>query len=201
MLGVGALLAWAMIRYKIPITAVFAVLVALAVRSVLQEPVWQNSRTLFNNALAVNPASVQSCDNLGFIAGRDARRLADAGKTADARPFFDESIQWYLRSLRNAPTNVLSMYNLALDYQRIGRLDLGRGQIRRIVQLQPQLPREQRVDPPVHLATLLVEFGDLPGAIDWLDQIIQRDPNNLQAVQLRLRAEQMLQHPATRLSP
>lgn len=200
MVGAGALLAWTITRSKIPITAVFVLLIALATRTILQEPVWQNSRSLFHHALAVNPNSIEACDNLGFVTGRDARRLIDAGRAADAHPLFDESIDWYRRSLARENTNVPSMYNLALDYQMIGRTGLGLEQIHKIVQLQPELPEGLKMDPPVRLAQILVDFGDLPGAAAWLDQVIRENPNNLAAMQWRIRVDQMMQHPATRPS-
>jgi len=54
---------------------------------------------------------------------------------------------------------------------------------------------------PIHLAKLLVEFGDTPGAIAWLDQVIARDPSNLLAMQLRARAQERLNHPTSGPAP
>lgn len=196
MLGIGALLAWAIIRFKLPIATVLILLFVLAIRSILQEPVWQNSRTLFKHTLDVNPGSVQACDNLGFGAWWDANQLAGANQGTEARPFYEESISWYLQSLQKAPTNVPSMRNLAADYEKIDRHDLAVEQLRRIVEVQPQIPPGLRVD-PIRLAHLLNDFEDWADEISVLDQILQHDPGNFPAMKMRERAEGKLKTPAT----
>jgi hypothetical protein len=186
MVGVGLFVAWAIKRFEIS-NGIVVILIGLGIRSLLQEPTWQDTRSLFLHALAVNPRSVASFDGLGFVTGRDARQLSDAGRNAEARPLFDESIDWYRKSLAYEPESVPSMLNLALDYQKIGRTDLGLEQIHRMVQVQPSLPEGLRAD-PITLAHLLSDFGDIPGMIAWLDDVLRRDPGNINAAVLRERA-------------
>jgi tetratricopeptide (TPR) repeat protein len=197
MLGIAVLLAWTITRYPIPMGMVLVVLLALAVRTVLQEPVWQDSQSLFRHALEVNPNSIQARDNLGFLAGREARRFETAGNKLAARQYFDQSIYWYRQSVTRDPTNVPSMYNLALDYQRIGRIDLGREQIRRMVQVQDELSPDLKAD-PLHLASLLLQFDDAPSAIALLDRVLTRDPSNLGSMQMRAIVERKLRQSSTR---
>jgi hypothetical protein len=194
MLGVGLLLAWAVDRFHIPRAFVILVLIVLAMRSLIQEPTWQDTRTLFRNALAVNPRSVASFDGLGFVTGRDARQLFDAGRKKESRALFDESIDWYQKSLVYDPDSVPSMLNLALDYQKIDRPDLGLAMIHRMVQVQSRIPDGLKAD-PISLAHLLIDFGDLPGAIAWLDEVLRKNPGNIPAEVLRERAVEHLAHP------
>jgi hypothetical protein len=196
MLGVAALATWWLGKRQSwkKIMAAIAILIALSIRCILQEPTWQDTRSLFYHALAVNPNSVVSSDGLGFLTGREAREMTDPSK---ARLLFDQSIAWYERSLRGDPTSVPSLFNLALDYKAIGQIDRGRQLTHRIVELQPQLPQGLRVE-PILLARRLHDFPDLPDTISWLDEVIRRDPGNQKAIYLREQAIQAAEHKRTK---
>jgi tetratricopeptide (TPR) repeat protein len=183
MLGAAVLATWwlATNPSSKKILVATGILIALSTRSILQEPSWQDTRSLFYHALAVNPTSVVSTDGLGFLTGREARAIPDPVK---ARPLFDQSIAWYEQSLRVAPTSVPSIYNLALNYKAIGQIDHGRQLMHRIVELQPQLPEGLRVE-PITLAHRLYDFPDIPETISWLDDVIRRDPHNVKVIVLR----------------
>ncbi len=193
MLGVAVFIAWTLTIIKSSSKTLFAVLIliAMAARTVLQEPAWQNTRTLFQHTLQVNPDSVIASDGLGFIAGREARRMTDPAQKQRARQLLDESIAWYQQSLTREPSSVPSLYNLALAYKAVGDLKQGREQLHRIVAIQPQLPPAMRVD-PIDLARRLYDYPDIQGAIDWLDQVIQQNPRNTIALVLREKALQQL---------
>ena len=193
MLGVAVLATWWLSSRRSSMKVFFitvTLLIALSIRSMLQEPVWQNTRSLFCHTLALNPDSVVSTDGLGFLTGREARGIADSSK---ARPLFEQSIAWYEQSLRIAPTSVPSLYNLALDYKAVDEIDRGRQLMHRIVELQPQLPEGLRVE-PITLAHRLYDFPDAPDAITWLDSVIRKDPRNVQAIRLR---EEAINHSAS----
>jgi protein O-mannosyl-transferase len=168
-------------RWKYPSTG--AILIALCVRSIFAEPVWQNTRTLFLHTLEVNPDSVVSTDTLGFFAGREARRTGDP---TESKKKFDESISWYQQSLQKQPNSVPSIFNLALDYQAIGDNKTAMQLMHRIVEVQPLLQPGLRVD-PMDLAQRLYDFPDLPEAMNYLDQILASDPTNRNAMVLRLK--------------
>jgi hypothetical protein len=88
MLGVGLLIA-AIIRSRptVPIYCIASVVVlALATRSIFQEPTWQNSVTLAAHAVEVNPASATAHSNLGIA-------LAAAGHIDRALPQLESAVQ------------------------------------------------------------------------------------------------------------
>jgi hypothetical protein len=178
MLGIAMLVCCLMLRFKNASWLVAIVLIGLMVRDVFQEQTWQNSRTLFNHVLSINPASSAAMGGLGFLDGRDARRLVDAGQSTAAAPLFEQSISWYRRSLSLSPDPGPALLNLALNYQAIGRQDRWIDQTRQLQMLPPD---------PIALARRLVESG----ALAWLDELLRRDPNNLLAIQAKAK---VLQH-------
>jgi hypothetical protein len=192
MLGIAILATFVLTRiasrWKYPIVG--AILVALGARSILLEPVWQNTRTLFAHVLEVNPDSGVAINTFGFFSGREARESKDP---AQARRKFDESIAWYEQSIRKQPDSVPSIYNLALDYQAIGEHKKALQLMHRIVELQPQLQPGLRVA-PMDLARRLYDFPDLPEAINCLDQILATDPTNREAMIMREAAIERLRH-------
>lgn len=193
MLGAAVLMTWAMVqiksRWKFP--AAIVILVLFCIRSILQEATWYDTRTVFYHALDLNPKSVVSSDGLGYLTGREARRLRAPADHDKARALYDQSIAWYQRSVKYAPDSVPSIYNLALDYEAIGRPDIGRQLMHHIVELQATLPPRMRVD-SIDLGRLLYDFPDTQGAIDWLDQVLRTDPGNRQALMLRQEAIERL---------
>jgi hypothetical protein len=199
MLGIALLGTWALMRiqsrWKFSVAGL--ILVSLGARSVLAEPVWQDTRTLFLHTLAINPNSVASTDTLGFFAGREARRNPDR---LAARKQFEESIGWYQRSLQHAPDSVPSVYNLALDYQAIGDNPKAIALMHSIIEIQPHLPAGLRVS-PMDLAKRLYDFPDLPDAVDVLDQILLHDPTNRLALQMRQAAIERMRKADTRITP
>ncbi len=170
MFGVAVLAAWIVSKWTNPFVVGVAtmMMLALGTRSVLQEPVWQNTRSLFENAIKVNPRSVASFDGLGFIAGREARLLpkSDPGSAA----LFEESARWYERSLVYDPTSAESSINLWLDYDALG--------------LSRPISPEPHAD-PITVALGLARFGDLRGALQWVDDDLLRHPSHFQSAALR----------------
>ncbi len=186
MLGIAVVVMWILIRVESRRSkwVCAAILLVMGTRSILQEPVWHDSRSLFLHALWINPRSIVSFDGLGFVTGRDARRLSDQGLVEQARALFEQSIWYYTKSLEYDPGSVDSMVNLALDDEKV---DLAREQINQIVKLQKKLPAGLHAD-PIYLAHLLIDARDIPHAIQWLDEVIYADPRNFSAVVLRQQA-------------
>ena len=196
MLGVAIVLAWFLTNHKSRLInqVAIAMLVIFTIRTWRQEPVWQDSRSLYLHALAVNPHSDASMCGMGFVAGQDARQFELQGKPEQAQTNFNESIWWYSQSLKMNPGSTPSMLNLALNYQKIGREDLGRDLLQQIVALQPKLPPGLQAD-PLRIAHLLINFHDLPAAINWLDDVTARDPANIPAELLREETAKHLNQP------
>ncbi len=188
MLGVAVLATSSLTRLSSrPATFIWiAVLLLLALRSIAQEPTWQNTRCLYDHALEVNPRSAASYAGLGFITTLDARRLQAEGQPEAAQPVYESAIRLYRKALECDPIAVPAMVNVALDYQQVGRLDLARGQINHVIDSQPRLPPGLRAD-PISIANYLIQFQDYDGAIAWLDQVIRQQPENVQAMILRQR--------------
>jgi protein O-mannosyl-transferase len=161
-----------------------AILAALLARDILLEPTWQNTQTLFQHTLDLNPHSFIACDMLGFIHGQYARQDRSAGRIDAAQNQFAVSVDYYQKGLAIFPDYVPSLYNLALDDQQVNRPEDARLLLRHIVQLQPTLPKQLQTD-PVDLARRLVFFGDPAAAVDWLDRVLRSDPTNSSARQLR----------------
>jgi hypothetical protein len=176
MLGIAVIATFLIEKHRKVLILVVPVLIALAIRSVLQESTWQDTRVLMTHALAVNPTSVGSMDQLGFINGLDARSQQREGKPAEAVSLFDQSNDWYRRSLALQPGSALSLVNLARNYQAMDRQDLWQAYIR---------SRSKLPDNPVTVARGLVERGDSAGAILWLDEMIRRNPDDLAAIAAR----------------
>jgi tetratricopeptide (TPR) repeat protein len=198
MLGVAVAVAWFVLKYPGRWTTGISllILVTLAVRSFFQESSWKDARSLLDHALTVNPHSVIAFDGLGFLTSRDAHRLGAAGQLDAARKLFDESIRLYKTSLEYDPMSVPSRINLALDYQQIDRLDLARQQIYAVIALQPKLQPGMRAD-PISIARFLIDFRDIPGAVDWLETVLRGDPGNRAAFMLYREAVRHLPGPTT----
>jgi tetratricopeptide (TPR) repeat protein len=152
-------------------------------RTIAQEQYWQNTPTLFEHTLAVNPNSFVACDELGFYHADVARKTRWSSPMA-AHEQFVEAVDYYRRGLAIHPQFVPSIYNLTIVYRELGRDDDARGQLRRIVDLQPTLPPGLRAD-PIGLAERLLAYNDPAAAADWLDRVVQNDPANARAQQLR----------------
>jgi tetratricopeptide (TPR) repeat protein len=162
---------------------VVLLLLLLGGRTIAQEHYWQDTPTLFEHTLAINPNSFLACDELGFYHADLARKLRWSSPAA-AREQFAQAVDDYQRGLTIHPQYVPSIYNLAIVYREIGRDDDARAMLRRIVELQPSLPRGLRAD-PVGLAERLLAYNDPTTAVEWLDQVLRNDPRNARAQQLR----------------
>jgi protein O-mannosyl-transferase len=187
MLGPALFVAWLMDRYRgrIPIAIAATALLLLTLRTITLEPVWQNTRTLFEHALEVNPNSFVACDMLGFDHAREGRLLRDNPTASRAQ--LQIAAGYYVHALEINPQYVPSLFNLAIVFQELGQDENARRAIQRIAELQPSLPPGLRTD-PVIIAEKLIAFGAYPDALRWLDRILLEDPGNMKALKLRAHA-------------
>ncbi|HSV14038.1 MAG TPA: tetratricopeptide repeat protein [Tepidisphaeraceae bacterium] len=183
LLGPAVLLAWLVQRSPRVMPLALILLLLLGGRTIAQEQYWQDTPTLFEHTLAINPNSFLACDQLGFYHAELARKLRWSSPAA-AREQFAQAVGYYQRGLTIHPQYVPSIYNLAIVYRQIGREDDARAMLRRIVQLQPSLPPGLRAD-PIGLADRLLIYNDPATAVDWLDQVLRNNPTNARAQQLR----------------
>jgi len=146
MLGPALALAWLMKGRRTWVVLVCVLLIGFfGVCSAYQARHWQNTTTLFQHALHVNPASSLSHVNLGVFAQRRGR-LAEA-------------IAHYNEALRVNPNEVHAHYNLGMIQQKSGRLDLAVRHYMTALRTNPDYT-------PAHyaLATALQEQGKLDQA-------------------------------------
>ncbi|MBN1671434.1 MAG: tetratricopeptide repeat protein [Kiritimatiellae bacterium] len=97
---------------------------ALSVLCSLQLHVWRDTRTLFEHALHVNPASYAALNNLGTLS-------LDDGRTAEALGF-------YRRALRARPDFSKTHYNLGLVFARAGAADRALSHYSAALRLNPR---------------------------------------------------------------
>ena len=169
-----------------------AVLVALAVRTVVQTFVWQDTATLFRHGLAVNPQSFVSCDMLGYAASDDARRIRGDRhgvpptdpRYAEWRDHLERSLVWYRRSLDRFPGYVPSLINIAVNTGQLGRHDEQRAALRQVVALQPTLPTAMRAE-PVELVGRLLAADDPAAAAGYLDAQLRVHPGDVGLLMMR----------------
>jgi hypothetical protein len=187
MLGPALFAACIVARFPGRMTACLATiaLLFLTFQTAALEPVWQNTRTLFEHALKVNPDSFVACDMLGFDHAREARLHWNDPPRSRAQ--LEIAAGYYIRALDINPRYVPSLFNLAIVFQESGQEENARRAIRRIADLQTSLPPGLRTD-PVIIAEKLVSFGAYSDALRWLDRILLSDPENEKALKLRRRA-------------
>jgi hypothetical protein len=202
MLGPALVVGWIVRRWPRRISGVVVALLAvLTIRTLRQEPVWQDTRTLFEHTLAVNPQSFTACDLLGFYHNHESQRLAAmaigaqrAGKPLVAASIGSASrqqlliaLQYYQRSLEIYPQYVPSLVSLANVHRALGEPLAAREDIHRVLLLQPLTLPAFRAD-PLGLAAKLIEFGDAAEAVPVLDDFLRQHPYSPAALQLRAAA-------------
>jgi hypothetical protein len=173
------------------------VLVALAIRSVVQEATWQDTSSVFEHALTVNPRSFVACDMLGGVeafyragAIRGPGVIVPPGDPGYAlwRVHLEAALGWYAQALQRFDGYVPSLINTARYAGQLGHRDQQRAALRRVVELQPTLPTAMRAD-PFELARRLLAAGDGPTAVRYLDAQLREHPGDIRLILLRAQAE------------
>ncbi len=197
MLGVAVAVTWGLPRVprRAAVAASVAVLAALATRSAVQMPTWQDTSSLFANVLRVNPHSFAAYEQLGYVQTTRAARLGGDRpalpptdpRYAEWRADLERSLVLYHRSLRQYDGFVPSLVNVAITAGRLGLHDQQRAALRRVAALQPTLPAAMRAD-PLRLAQMMLDAGDPAAAVGVLDPVLRADPNDRPAAVVRARA-------------
>ena len=160
MLGAAALLMMLCERHRGRVTRLIVplMLVLLGVRTLLREPAWQNTRTLFADAVADGYETFGNFDMLGFTYAHEATQLARAGDTEAARRAATLAINHYAEAIQLNPLDVPARDNLARIESNLGDHAAAVQQVKAIIELQPQLPADLRAD-PADLQKRLREYG------------------------------------------
>lgn len=195
MLGPAMLLAWLMrLRPKsgAAATGILAAcalaLAALAARTVRQLPHWRDDDAVFAHAIAVNPRSSISQNNLGLKLWAQGRKteamaryrkaiaanprnvkaldnlgvaLADAGQTREA-------IDLFRRAVEQSPRNIPCRLHLGDALETIGRYEEALEHYYRAAEVSPDFALAQ-----YHIAKALLQQGKTATGMDYLRRALQ----------------------------
>ncbi|HEY2586756.1 MAG TPA: tetratricopeptide repeat protein [Tepidisphaeraceae bacterium] len=210
MIGPAMILAFALgamprqwVKAAVPVCA--AVFVLLGVRSMLQAFTWQDSRTLFEHELAVNPHSETASNNLALLALTDnhpqeAESLArqsiaaqpDQGEAYNTlaiallrqgRP--DEAMVNYRKAIKNDPNQAAALASLGgMIAQSSQKKNLPADERAALLSEAEQLCRRAvDVDPTfvnarLNLAQILTTEGRIPDAMPEAEAAVRMNPTN-----------------------
>jgi tetratricopeptide (TPR) repeat protein len=189
MAGPAIAIAWAMTAFRASILlrgAIFAALAAWAVVSVRQGAFWKDDYSLFSRAIAINPKSYVSYNNLGYA------YYLDGNDTV--------AVEMYRRSIGIKPDSYLARSNLAAALREMGHLDEANHELRlaiRLQELQPLPLRQTWSQDLMHLGRNLLELGQPAEAVKFLKGSLAARPDQPEAIALLARAEAQADHPAT----
>ena len=152
MLGVALALVWALSRlankWIVPIGGILLVL--LGTRSFFQCQTWESSRSLFTNAIKVNPNSFSGYANLAYdycLESVDLQNELSRANAADpqvakqqkhALELRDNAEAMLLKANQLNPNYILTLNNLASIYTQKGQFDLALECLERAVDVQDQ---------------------------------------------------------------
>jgi len=164
MAGPALALAWGLTRPKMKLAAVSGVIVLgiLLLRSVWQVPYWKDTKTFFEHALQINPASFVAHNNLGFA-------LAAQGQDLDAIHFFEAA-------LRIEPDSAVAHMNLANALMRQGKLEEGIHHYSEALRIVPSFARAH-----TNLGLALAELGRHLEAIEHHREALRIEPRFAEA--------------------
>jgi len=142
---------------------IVAILLALAVTSHLREAVWQNSRTLWQDAAGKVPARFDVWEGLG-----EAWQMLSPPRPAEAE-------RAYLRAFSLYSSSPNNLYNLATLYVSQGNMVRGEALLQRLLRLRPEHVMGWAALGDIHLAR-----GDYRGAEDAYKRAESLQPEALQ---------------------
>jgi Flp pilus assembly protein TadD len=140
-----------------------ALVCALAIVARAQVETWRSSLTVFEHAVAVDPANWIARNNLGMV-------LARQGRVPEAVAHFEET-------LRVNPGASRAWYNLGLAALRGGRPDLAVQRLRTALELQPSYPEARN-----NLGAALFDLGRMREAIPHLEEAGRLSPRDAVSV-------------------
>jgi tetratricopeptide (TPR) repeat protein len=165
-LAVGTLLARLRQSAALPVAAAAGLILALPCRTQLQ--IWQNSKTLIEHTLALDPGSAVG------------NSLAASELTHEGRPA--QAIVFFFRSLARNPNNPYVQSNLANALASVGKYDQAIEHFQAAIALfDPRDPLAWRAVNNLGIAYAKTGRRDL--AVSQFKRVLEIDPHNPQAIQ------------------
>jgi Flp pilus assembly protein TadD len=158
----GLLSALAMRRLRAAMGVGAVAVGALAILTVRQSRVWQDSESLWMRVVAVEPDSPFGHNNLGNIRIRQGRA--------------DEALDHYSRAIRFRPNYAEAHTNLGVALATTGRLNDAIAEYRKALELRPS--DDEALN---NWGVALARIGDTPGAIERYSAAVTANPANADA--------------------
>ncbi len=196
MLGPALGLAFFLSQQKrlLPVVAFCLVILGfLAVKSTFQTRYWQNTSTLFNHALKLNPHSWLAHNNLGVWLGtqgkveeaiqhyREVIRIHpyhvnsrfNLGNALLSQGKVEEALQYYEEAIRIDPHDAQAHYNLGNALRSLGKLEEAIGHYRQALETNPAYALAHN-----NLGIALAQQGNLDEAIVHFLESLRIDPSD-----------------------
>ena len=160
-----------------------AVIAACAWQARVQVAVWKDSETLFRHTLEVTGENTVASNNLGKVVLQRflyARNRFEAGEIAEEEVNFgllEEAAKLFEAALAARPGNAQAKHNLATARMLEGRLD----EAARLFQELSRDPRAVDVHFYVNYGAVLMQMGDLQGAMRQAEAALALEPDSAQA--------------------
>lgn len=207
LLGVGLIAACTIARWPGGAVIAVIILLALGIRSFAQTRHWQDSDALFRNALAVNPNSFASYDNLAVAAlnagevekSIDLSRRAMAIRPHDAHAYLtladamrtkgeiSSAVEAYRVAMKFDPTFAPAISNLAALLAQQDRVAEAIPLAKRAIELDPD-----SIDAQLNLGKMYYASNQLNEARRQMRVVLQLDPTNQAAQELLAEIDQVL---------
>ena len=164
--GLPELLARYVFRKTVLAIAAAAVLLAMAVSTCMQLGYWQNSITIFERAIEVNPNGRFAQANLGVAFLR--------------KNSYDDAIVHFEKALQIDPCDAMSHLNIGVVLFRKNKIDEAVSHFEKAAAIDPcDVPTR------LNLATALAKQGKTQRAIEQCDEILRIAPGRSEAIELR----------------
>jgi protein O-mannosyl-transferase len=169
--GLPELLARYAFRRTVLFIAAVVVLLAMTVSTCLQLRYWQNSVTILERAVEINPNDRFAQANLGVAFLR--------------KNSYDDAIVHFEKALQIDPCDAMSHLNIGVVLFRKNKIDLAVSHFEKAVEIDPcDVPTR------LNLATALAKQGKTAQAIEQCDEILRIAPGRTEAIELK---QQILQ--------
>jgi tetratricopeptide (TPR) repeat protein len=150
-------------------TVVIIILMTMTFRQVSY---WQDSKTLFNQNLAVTGENELAHFNLG-VAYLESNQL-------------DLAITHFLAAAQMNPSDVTTYNNLGVAYARMNKDSLAEACFKQAILINPEVAQ-----PHFHIAVMKIKQGNLSEAIKHLNEAVRLAPNWLEAKELLNRIKEL----------
>jgi tetratricopeptide (TPR) repeat protein len=166
--GLPDLLAGYTLRKPLLAAAATAVLLAMSVSTYLQLRYWQNSVTIFEHAVEVNP--------------NDRFAQANLGAAFVKKNMFDQAIVHFQKTIEIDPCDPMSHLDIGVALFRKDKIDQAIVHFEKTLEIDPC-----EIMAHLNLGTALAKQGKTRQAIEQCNEALRIDPCNVDALDLRQR--------------